>query len=133
MMLSKYRVVGLTVLASLVGSLGLTGCAKRSSDVEMGFKQVQLHWNAKSLSAENAAIKDSCEILITSRIMTDRVVLTSKVPDLLYEVFYDLDNAGALTYNGVCGVGIKTDLPECSWELKCGAGVETVVKFHNEQ
>lgn len=120
-----------SALFSLALSLMLAGCAK--SPNEMNFKQIQLQWNALDKSADSVSFKDSCEILITSRLMSDRRVLASELPEIQYDVFYGLDSSGALFYKGVCGGGVSRDLPECSWELTCGASPGFVVKFHNEQ
>lgn len=131
MMHSKFHLLILTALASVVGSLFLAGCTKKPSD--MDFKLIQLRWNALSPAAESASIKDSCEILITSKLMTNRRILSSEIPELQYDVSYDVDSSGALAYKGVCSGGVGVDLIECSWELTCGSNPDFVVKFHNEQ
>ena len=70
---------------------------------------------------------------ITSKVMRDPVVLASKLVEISYEVFYQLDEKGVLVFNGLCGDTRFSDLPECSWQTTCTDGSASVVKFHNER
>ncbi len=49
------------------------------------------------------------------------------------EAAYQLDEKGALVFNGLCGDTRFSDLPECSWQTTCTDGSASVVKFHNER
>ena len=77
--------------------------------------------------------KDKCVIEITSKVMGDPVVLKSKLVEISYEVFYQLDEKGALVFEGRCGDTRFSDLLECSWQSTCSGGSASVVKFHNER
>jgi len=97
------------------------------------FKQIQLHWNAIDDAAESSKFKDKCVIEITSKVMSDSVVLKSKLVEISYEVFYQLDEKGGLVFEGRCGDTRFSDLLECSWQSTCSGGSASVVKFHNER
>ena len=77
--------------------------------------------------------KDKCVIEITSKVMSDPVVLKSKLVEISYEVFYQLDEKGGLVFDGRCGDTRFSDLLECSWQSTCSGGSASVVKFHNER
>ena len=111
--------------------LWLVSCSKHPE--EDSFKQIQLHWNPVDEAAESSEQKDKCVIDITSKVMRDPVVLASKLVEISYEVFYQLDEKGALVFNGLCGDTRFSDLPECSWQTTCTDGSASVVKFHNER
>ena len=114
-----------------VSVLWLVSCSKHP-EVD-GFKQIQLHWNAIDEAAEAVEFKDKCVIEITSKVMGDPVVLKSKLVEISYEVFYQLDEKGALVFEGRCGDTRFSDLLECSWQSTCSGGSASVVKFHNER
>ncbi len=114
-----------------VSVLWLVSCFKHP-EVD-GFKQIQLHWNAIDEAAETVEFKDKCVIEITSKVMGDPVVLKSKLVEISYEVFYQLDEKGALVFEGRCGDTRFSDLLECSWQSTCSGGSASVVKFHNER
>lgn len=114
-----------------VSVLWLVSCSKHP-EVD-GFKQIQLHWNAVDEAAESSEFKDKCVIEITSKVMSDPVVLKSKLVEISYEVFYQLDEKGALVFEGRCGDTRFSDLLECSWQSTCSGGSASVVKFHNER
>ena len=114
-----------------VSVLWLVSCSKHPEVDD--FKQIQLHWNAIDEAAEAVEFKDKCVIEITSKVMGDPVVLKSKLVEISYEVFYQLDEKGALVFNGLCGDTRFSDLPECSWRTTCTDGSASVVKFHNER
>ena len=114
-----------------VSVLWLVSCSKHP-EVD-GFKQIQLHWNAIDEAAETVEFKDKCVIEITSKVMGDPVVLKSKLVEISYEVFYQLDEKGALVFEGRCGDTRFSDLLECSWQSTCSGGSASVVKFHNER
>ena len=114
-----------------VSVLWLVSCSKHP-EVD-GFKQIQLHWNAIDEAAEAVEFKDKCVIEITSKVMGDPVVLKSKLVEISYEVFYQLDEKGALVFDGRCGDTRFSDLLECSWQSTCSGGSASVVKFHNER
>ena len=114
-----------------VSVLWLVSCSKHP-EVD-GFKQIQLHWNAIDEAAEAVEFKDKCVIEITSKVMSDPVVLKSKLVEISYEVFYQLDEKGALVFEGRCGDTRFSDLLECSWQSTCSGGSASVVKFHNER
>ena len=114
-----------------VSVLWLVSCSKHP-EVD-GFKQIQLHWNAIDDAAESSEFKDKCVIEITSKVMSDPVVLKSKLVEISYEVFYQLDEKGALVFEGRCGDTRFSDLLECSWQSTCSGGSASVVKFHNER
>ena len=114
-----------------VSVLWLVSCSKHP-EVD-GFKQIQLHWNAIDDAAEAVEFKDKCVIEITSKVMGDPVVLKSKLVEISYEVFYQLDEKGALVFEGRCGDTRFSDLLECSWQSTCSGGSASVVKFHNER
>ena len=114
-----------------VSALWLVSCSKHP-EVD-GFKQIQLHWNAIDEAAEAVEFKDKCVIEITSKVMGDPVVLKSKLVEISYEVFYQLDEKGALVFEGRCGDTRFSDLLECSWQSTCSGGSASVVKFHNER
>ena len=116
----------LAVLVTLLAS-----CTKHP-DVD-DFKQIQLHWDALDQAAEASELKDNCVIEITSKVMSDPVVLKSKLVEISYEVFYQLDEKGALVFDGRCGDTRFSDLLECSWQSTCSGGSASVVKFHNER
>lgn len=97
------------------------------------FKQIQLHWNALDQAAEASELKDNCVIEITSMVMRDSVVTTSKLVEITYEVAYYFDENGALAFDGRCSDTRFADLQECSWKATCSAGSGSVVKFHNER
>jgi hypothetical protein len=97
------------------------------------FKQIQLHWNAIDEAAEAVEFKDKCVIEITSKVMSDPVVLKSKLVEISYEVIYSLTEKGELVFEGRCGDSRFSDLPECSWQSTCSGGSASVVKFHNER
>ena len=114
-----------------VSVLWLVSCSKHP-EVD-GFKQIQLHWNAIDEAAESSEFKDKCVIEITSKVMSDPVVLKSKLVEISYEVFYQLDEKGGLVFEGRCGDTRFSDLLECSWQSTCSGGSASVVKFHNER
>ena len=114
-----------------VSVLWLVSCSKHP-EVDY-FKQIQLHWNAIDEAAEAVEFKDKCVIEITSKVMGDPVVLKSKLVEISYEVFYQLDEKGVLVFNGLCGDTRFSDLLECSWQTTCTDGSASVVKFHNER
>ena len=114
-----------------VSVLWLVSCSKHPEVDD--FKQIQLHWNAIDEAAEAVEFKDKCVIEITSKVMGDPVVLKSKLVEISYEVFYQLDEKGVLVFNGLCGDTRFSDLPECSWQTTCTDGSASVVKFHNER
>ena len=114
-----------------VSVLWLVSCSKHPEVDD--FKQIQLHWNAVDEAAEAVEFKDKCVIEITSKVMSDPVVLKSKLVEISYEVFYQLDEKGALVFEGRCGDTRFSDLLECSWQSTCSGGSASVVKFHNER
>ena len=114
-----------------VSVLWLVSCSKHPEVDD--FKQIQLHWNAIDEAAEAVEFKDKCVIEITSKVMGDPVVLKSKLVEISYEVFYQLDEKGALVFEGRCGDTRFCDLLECSWQSTCSGGSASVVKFHNER
>ena len=114
-----------------VSVLWLVSCTKHPEVDD--FKQIQLHWNAVDEAAESSESKDKCVIEITSKVMSDPVVLKSKLVEISYEVFYQLDEKGALVFDGRCGDTRFSDLLECSWQSTCSGGSASVVKFHNER
>lgn len=114
-----------------VSVLWLVSCTKHPEVDD--FKQIQLHWNAIDDAAESSEFKDKCVIEITSKIMSDPVVLKSKLVEISYEVFYQLDEKGGLVFEGRCGDTRFSDLLECSWQSTCSGGSASVVKFHNER
>ena len=114
-----------------VSVLWLVSCSKHPEVDD--FKQIQLHWNAVDEAAESSEFKDKCVIEITSKVMGDPVVLKSKLVEISYEVFYQLDEKGALVFEGRCGDTRFSDLLECSWQSTCSGGSASVVKFHNER
>ena len=114
-----------------VSVLWLVSCSKHPEVDD--FKQIQLHWNAIDDAAEAVEFKDKCVIEITSKVMGDPVVLKSKLVEISYEVFYQLDEKGALVFEGRCGDTRFSDLLECSWQSTCSGGSVSVVKFHNER
>lgn len=114
-----------------VSVLWLVSCSKHPEVDD--FKQIQLHWNAIDDAAEAVEFKDKCVIEITSKVMGNPVVLKSKLVEISYEVFYQLDEKGALVFEGRCGDTRFSDLLECSWQSTCSGGSASVVKFHNER
>lgn len=114
-----------------VSVLWLVSCSKHPEVDD--FKQIQLHWNAVDEATESSESKDKCVIEITSKVMSDPVVLKSKLVEISYEVFYQLDEKGALVFEGRCGDTRFSDLLECSWQSTCSGGSASVVKFHNER
>ena len=114
-----------------VSVLWLVSCSKHP-EVD-GFKQIQLHWNAIDDAAEAVEFKDKCVIEITSKVMSNPVVLKSKLVEISYEVIYSLTEKGELVFEGRCGDSRFSDLPECSWQSTCSGGSASVVKFHNER
>ncbi|MDY6330376.1 MAG: hypothetical protein SPL52_02635 [Fibrobacter sp.] len=114
-----------------VSVLWLVSCTKHPEVDD--FKQIQLHWNAIDDAAESSKFKDKCVIEITSKVMSDSVVLKSKLVEISYEVFYQLDEKGGLVFEGRCGDTRFSDLLECSWQSTCSGGSASVVKFHNER
>lgn len=114
-----------------VSVLWLVSCSKHPEVDD--FKQIQLHWNAIDDAAESSKFKDKCVIEITSKVMSDSVVLKSKLVEISYEVFYQLDEKGGLVFEGRCGDTRFSDLLECSWQSTCSGGSASVVKFHNER
>ena len=114
-----------------VSVLWLVSCSKHPEVDD--FKQIQLHWNAIDEAAETVEFKDKCVIEITSKVMGNPVVLKSKLVEISYEVFYQLDEKGALVFEGRCGDTRFSDLLECSWQSTCSGGSASVVKFHNER
>ena len=114
-----------------VSVLWLVSCSKHPEVDD--FKQIQLHWNAIDDAAESSEFKDKCVIEITSKVMSDPVVLKSKLVEISYEVFYQLDEKGGLVFEGRCGDTRFSDLLECSWLSTCSGGSASVVKFHNER
>lgn len=114
-----------------VSVLWLVSCSKHPEVDD--FKQIQLHWNAIDEAAESVEFKDKCVIEITSKVMSDPVVLKSKLVEISYEVFYQLDEKGALVFEGRCGDTRFSDLLECFWQSTCSGGSVSVVKFHNER
>ena len=118
-------------LILVVSVLWLVSCSKHPEVDD--FKQIQLHWNAIDEAAETVEFKDKCVIEITSKVMGDPVVLKSKLVEISYEVFYQLDEKGALVFEGRCGDTRFSDLLECSWQSTCSGGSASVVKFHNER
>ena len=118
-------------LILVVSVLWLVSCSKHPEVDD--FKQIQLHWNAIDEAAEAVEFKDKCVIEITSKVMGDPVVLKSKLVEISYEVFYQLDEKGALVFEGRCGDTRFSDLLECSWQSTCSGGSASVVKFHNER
>ena len=121
----------LFAVAVVAFALLLVSCTKHP-EVD-NFKQVQLHWSAIDDAAEQSELKDKCVIEITSKVMSDPMVLKSKLVEISYEVFYQLDEKGALVFEGRCGDTRFSDLLECSWQSTCSGGSASVVKFHNER
>ena len=109
-----------------VSVLWLVSCSKHPEVDD--FKQIQLHWNAINDAAEAVEFKDKCVIEITSKVMGDPVVLKSKLVEISYEVFYQLDEKGALVFEGRCGDTRFSDLLECSWQSTC-SGQQPTPKF----
>ena len=114
-----------------VSVLWLVSCSKHPEVDD--FKQIQLHWNAIDEAAEAVEFKDKWVIESTAKVMGDPVVLKSKLVEISYEVFYQLDEKGALVFEGRCGDTRFSDLLECSWQSTCSGGSASVVKFHNER
>ena len=114
-----------------VSVLWLVSCSKHP-EVD-GFKQIQLHWNAIDDAAESSEFKDKCVIEITSKVMSNPMVLKSKLVEISYEVIYLLDENGALAFDGRCGDTRFRDFPECTWQATCSGGSAPVVKFDNER
>jgi uncharacterized protein YcfL len=114
-----------------VSVLWLVSCSKHPEVDD--FKQIQLHWNAVDDAAESSEFKDKCVIEITSKVMSDPVVLKSKLVEISYEVFYQLDEKGALVFDGRCGDTRFRDFPECTWWATCSGGSAPVVIFDNER
>lgn len=121
----------LFAVAVVAFALLLVSCTKHP-EVD-NFKQVQLHWSAIDDAAEQSELKDKCVIEITSKVMSNPMVLKSKLVEISYEVIYRLDENGALAFDGRCGDTRFSDLPECSWQATCSGGSAPVVKFHNER
>ena len=121
----------LFAVAVVAFALLLVSCTKHP-EVD-NFKQVQLHWSAIDDAAEQSELKDKCVIEITSKVMSNPMVLKSKLVEISYEVFYQLDEKGALVFEGRCGDTRFSDLLECSWQSTCSGGSASVVKFHNER
>ena len=119
-------VVAVVAFASL-----LVSCTKHP-EVD-NFKQVQLHWSAIDDAAEQSELKDKCVIEITSKVMSDPMVLKSKLVEISYEVIYFLDENGALAFDGRCGDTRFRDFPECTWQATCSGGSAPVVIFDNER
>jgi hypothetical protein len=69
-----------------VSVLWLVSCSKHPEVDD--FKQIQLHWNAVDEAAESSESKDKCVIEITSKVMSDPMVLKSKLVEISYEVIY---------------------------------------------
>ena len=114
-----------------VSVVWLVSCSKHP-EVD-GFKQIQLHWNAIDDAAESSEFKDKCVIEITSKVMSNPMVLKSKLVEISYEVIYLLDENGALAFDGRCGDTRFRDFPECTWQATCSGGSAPVVKFDNER
>ena len=121
----------LFAVAVVAFALLLVSCTKHP-EVD-NFKQVQLHWSAIDDAAEQSELKDKCVIEITSKVMSDPMVLKSKLVEISYEVIYFLDENGALAFDGRCGDTRFRDFPECTWQATCSGGSASVVKFHNER
>ena len=86
----------LFAVAVVAFALLLVSCTKHP-EVD-NFKQVQLHWSAIDDAAEQSELKDKCVIEITSKVMSDPMVLKSKLVEISYEVIYFLDENGALAF-----------------------------------
>ena len=121
----------LFAVAVVAFALLLVSCTKHP-EVD-NFKQVQLHWSAIDDAAEQSELKDKCVIEITSKVMSNPMVLKSKLVEISYEVIYLLDENGALAFDGRCGDTRFRDFPECTWQATCSGGSASVVKFHNER
>lgn len=121
----------LFAVAVVAFALLLVSCTKHP-EVD-NFKQVQLHWSAIDDAAEQSEQKDKCVIEITSKVMSDPMVLKSKLVEISYEVIYFLDENGALAFDGRCGDTRFRDFPECTWQATCSGGSAPVVKFDNER
>ena len=121
----------LFAVAVVALALQLVSCTKHP-EVD-NFKQVQLHWSAIDDAAEQSELKDKCVIEITSKVMSDPMVLKSKLVEISYEVIYFLDENGALAFDGHCGDTRFRDFPECTWQATCSGGSAPVVKFDNER
>jgi len=121
----------LFAVAVVAFALLLVSCTKHP-EVD-NFKQVQLHWSAIDDAAEQSELKDKCVIEITSKVMSDPMVLKSKLVEISYEVIYLLDENGALAFDGRCGDTRFRDFPECTWQATCSGGSAPVVKFDNER
>lgn len=123
------KCLGISLLAVAVC---LVGCAKKPLETE--FRPLQIRWTVASGEDESSMIhKDDCVILLTSRLMAEKLVLGSTAGELSYEVIIkkNLKDAEALDFTGVCSDAALQDLPECGWNATCDAGLKTVVKFHN--
>ena len=121
----------LFAVAVVAFALLLVSCTKHP-EVD-NFKQVQLHWSAIDDAAEQSELKDKCVIEITSKVMSNPMVLKSKLVEISYEVIYFLDENGALAFDGRCGDTRFRDFPECTWQATCSGGSASVVKFDNER
>lgn len=121
----------LFAVAVVAFALLLVSCTKHP-EVD-NFKQVQLHWSAIDDAAEQSELKDKCVIEITSKVMSNPMVLKSKLVEISYEVIYLLDENGALAFDGRCGDTRFRDFPECTWQATCSGGSAPVVKFDNER
>ena len=121
----------LFAVAVVAFALLLVSCTKHP-EVD-NFKQVQLHWSAIDDAAEQSELKDKCVIEITSKVMSNPMVLKSKLVEISYEVIYLLDENGALAFDGRCGDTRFRDFPECTWQATCSGGSASVVIFDNER
>jgi hypothetical protein len=112
----------------LLAALLLASCARKEPEVD--FKPIQLGWLALSDAAEAHPQKDACVIAITSFLMRDKRVTSSKLESLDYTVKYEIKGEN-LEFEGICENPEYKDVPECHWTAACSGNENVVVKFHN--
>ena len=122
------------VLVYILVALLMAVCAKKDSRVE--FRPLQIHWIlAEGEDDESISNKDNCVIRLTGRLMGEPPVQASPVEELEYRVIYkkSAENGEILQFEGICEDKSLVDRPECKWSATCDAGLQIVVKFHNEE
>ena len=114
-----------------VGIFLLYGCAKK--DPQVDFMPIQIHWSvAAGQSEDNLPNKDVCVIKVTSTLMSEPMVTSSTLSELVYVATYGLsaENPEITEFSGKCQ-DPTLSAKECKWRATCDKNGQIVVKFNN--
>lgn len=124
-------------LIAAICMAAFSSCASRkTSDLEAGFKPIQLYWSAAEGVDPDAEYpgKDECVIGVTGSLMSSPEVAASSLLELEYNATFapNTENPGTYVFTGVCAGLVDSGLTECRWRATCDGFGKIVVNFHNE-